>query len=130
MVEGPDLDTAVWVRCLGVRGARSRRGAEGLEEDDSDDEDGDGRVLVDGEDRSNDDAEHFGDVQVSCGWTAGERGHGEGEDTAAFSQASRSQRDGRGPPGERIARMRRGDIWLVRWSGVRDAVARGECELL
>lgn len=136
MVEGPDLDAAVWVRCLGVsgKGRRGRGGRgerNGLESDDDEDDDGqeDGRVVLDARTGG---GKTYGDVEISCGWVAGER-RGEDEVMGGYSgtlAGSRRSASAPGPGGERVAKMRRGDIWLVRWSGVRDAVARGECELL
>lgn len=108
MVEGPDLDKAVFVRCLGARRrvTDARRRAEmqdSVREDEEMDEDAD--VWED-----------YGPVEAACGFT--ETGDAD-EDEAS-----------RGFSGERTVQMRRGDIWIVRWRGVREAVARGECELL
>jgi len=129
MVEGPDLDTAVWVRCLGVPGGgQGGRERNGLESDDDGDDDG-GRVVLDARDRDRreGDGAMYGEVEVSCGWTADERREAADEDMRGTAGTRRS---GGQSGGERIAKMRRGDVWLVRWSGVRDAVRRGECELL
>lgn len=100
MVEGPDLDKAVFVRCLGLRRSGRSREDYGLPEDDMDE------------------AESSGTVEVSCGFVSA----GASSDPGDRGFASRGE--------ERTVQMRRGDIWIVRWRSVREAVARGECELL
>lgn len=103
MVEGPDLDKALFVRCLGVKqasnGTDTRRKNQGFDLQDDDDMDD---ALT---------GDEHGKLNVSCGFTGlpGDRGMDDGQ---------------------RRVQMRRGDIWIVRWRGVRDAVARGECELI
>ena len=111
MVEGPDVDKAVFVRCLGIRNAAngpSHRRYRGLDEDDE---------------VEDDENETFKPVDVSCGYS------GADEDEQNVSRSMRAART-RNEGGEKVISMRRGEIWIVRWSGVRDAVARGECELL
>lgn len=110
MVEGPDLDKSVFVRCLGVLNVGSTRTWGGFDEDEDDDE-------MNGH---SDAAGAFGIVEVSVGST-------EREDGDADMDMGDRRRTNTGP---RTVRMRRGEIWLVKWSGVRDAVARGECELV
>lgn len=111
MLEGPDLDKAVFIRCLGVKTSGKRPGAGG-------------DAGFDMNENETIDARHeveYGPVEVSCGYTTalGEEG------------MDPSQRDDvRGITEERTEQMRRGDIWIVRWRGVREAVARGECELI
>ena len=101
MIEGPDLDKAVFVRCLGVK--RSNRRFAGF---DAEDEDMNGL----------DEADAYDSVEVSCGFTNTEEG---------------TQDGARIPNGaERFVNMQRGDIWIVRWRSVRESVARGECELI
>lgn len=109
MVEGPDMDSAVFVRCLGTLGLREGdRGRRGLRDEDEDEdmrrgeERGDGVVVSGG----------YGSVAGE----GGRRGDGGGDE------------GGRGE--ERVIRMRRGDVWMVRWSAVREVVVAGECELL
>lgn len=95
MIEGPDLDKAVFVRCLGPR-------------------------------QSNDAMTNHSEqsvVEVSCGYTQLSAGNQDDD-------SSDSQRQGQRNGAERIVRMRRGDIWVVKWREVRDVVARGECELI
>ena len=111
MVEGPDLAKAVFVRCLGVQTVGSRRAWGGLDEDEDDDEMND----------NGDNTGAFGFVEVLCGYT----GSDEGDRDMDLDNRRRNTVDE-----ERIVRMRRGEVWLVRWGGVRDAVARGECELI
>ena len=108
MVEGPDMDTAVFVRCLGRWRGQSRqaasRGPHGFEDDDE-------GVNGDHVDSA------YGTVEISCGFTA--------------TSSNRTTDDTEGTyADERTETMRRGDIWIVRWSSVREAVARGECELI
>jgi len=114
MVEGPDVDTVVFVRCLGPNGAsqRLRRGREGpgqyggLEGDDDDEED----------ERDNDDDDEV--VAISGGYgSVGGEGHARNANGSVRGE-------------ERIIRMRRGDVWLARWSAVKEAVTQGVCELL
>lgn len=112
MIEGPDLDKAVFVRCLGVQRSGNQGNAArpnagfGMDMDDMDDV----RTEAD-----------YGVVDVSCGFTISGTENG----------VDPSQRDNvRRLTEERIEQMRRGDIWIVRWRGVRQAVARGECELI
>lgn len=111
MVEGPDLDSAVFVRCLGRwRGRSVAAGSQrsrGFEED----EDMAG-VNVDS---------HYAPVEVSCGYTTPTNDLDDGN--AQESRASAYIE-------ERRELMKRGDIWIVRWSSVREVVARGECELI
>lgn len=117
MVEGPDLDTVVFVRCLGPIGvgrrAQRRRdgyGRYGALEGHEDDE------AVDADERDNKADDDV--VAVSGGY-----GSVRGEDNARNADGS--------VRGEaRIIRMRRGDVWLVRWSAVREAVIQGVCQLL
>ncbi|KAI9725552.1 MAG: GINS complex subunit [Chrysothrix sp. TS-e1954] len=111
MVEGPDLEQAVFVRCLGIENATNgawNRRYRGLDEEDEMDDN---------------EPETFGAVDVSCGFS------GSAEDEQRSSRSARAVRS-RDEGGEKIVSMRRGEIWIVRWSGVKDAVARGECELI
>ena len=122
MVEGPDLDKAVFVRCLGIPppDAGTRRNGIGGWRPEDDDEDDELRDAGAKEDAS------FGTVEVSCGYT--ETG---GEDIdMADAAVGGSRRTRAAGAGEKVIGMRRGDIWIVRWSGVRDAVAKGWCELI
>lgn len=101
MIQGPDLDKAVFVRCLGVK--RQNRRFAGFDAEDED---------MDRLDR----ADAYDLVEVSCGFT---------------STGEATQDGARVPTGaERFVHMQRGDIWIVRWRSVRGAVARGECELI
>ena len=111
MVEGPDLDSAVFVRCLGRwRGQSSRithRQPQGFDPEDQDMEERNGDL-------------HYGPIEVSCGYTA----PSEQDDANADGAGIRTYTQ------ERTEIMRRGDIWIVRWRNVREAVARGDCELI
>lgn len=121
MVEGPDLDKAVFVRCLGVPkdtlGSRNeRRNLYDFDED----------MQDDGDEEKEEDT-RFGVVEVSCGFTSSPAN---AQTSANDDPSSSIPRSTPRAAGERTIRMRRGDIWMVRWSSVRDAVARGECELV
>lgn len=115
MVEGPDLEKPVFVRCLGVAeegtgGPRVRgRGGygAGLDSDDDDDED------------AGDTGTKWGEVEVSCGFTG-----------AAEDDEDATMRGAGGGGGERVVKMKRGEVWMMRWSAVREAFARGEVELI
>lgn len=137
MVEGPDLEKAVWVRCLGRPQTdgpnRRRRKAYDAEDDLYDD----GRVVMNRDDeeelRRGDESDAWGPVEVSCGYTSASRADEDDDMNGAsqgYGSTQRSRRSAGGAAGERIVNMRRGEIWLVRWSSVRDAVSRGECELI
>lgn len=120
MVEGPDVDKAVFVRCLGTpTGTSSSRRNGRAARNDFDDDDMD----------MNDDVqeEEYRPVSVHCGYTARSDGEEQGNRPGS-SQPTQTQTPRE--DGERIIQMRRGDIWMVRWSAVREAVQRGECELL
>jgi len=138
MVEGPDLDKAVWVRCLGVPRSRGTNGRRPRAYDAEDDLYDDGKVVMDREEeermRRGEEGDAWGAVEVSCGFMSASGEGGEDADMGAASQAygstQRSRRLGSDSGGERVVEMRRGEIWLVRWSSVRDAVFRGECELV
>lgn len=135
MVEGPDLDKAVWIRCLGVAQASGSNGRRPRAYDAEDDLYDDGKVVMDKDDEDNmRNGDAWGPVEISCGFISasnneddegGARGASQG-----YGSTQRTQRSGDGAGGERVATMRRGEIWLVRWSSVRDAVFRGECELV
>lgn len=117
MVEGPDLDKAVFVRCLGIpagTGSRARNGRGALYDFDDDAD-------------MNDDMqeEQYRPVVISCGYVAATNDDRARENSMAPTQSQSQAQDA-----ERIIDMRRGDIWMVRWSAVRDAVRRGQCELL
>lgn len=135
MIEGPDLDKAVWVRCLGVpqqEGSSRRHRREYDAEEDLMDG---GRVVVDRETeealRRGDESDKWRPVEVSCGFTSASRDDADDTDgPSQYSSTQRSRRSGRSNGGERVVEMRRGEIWLVRWSSVREAVTRGECELI
>jgi len=137
MVEGPDLEKAVWVRCLGLPRSQSSRKS-GRRAYDAEDDLHDGRVVVDREEeeemRREAEGDAWGPVEVSCGFASASRDDEEDTDMDAsqrYGSTQRSRRSDRGAAaGERIVQMRRGEIWLVRWSGVRSAVNRGECELI
>ena len=102
MIEGPDLDKAVFVRCLGVK--KQGRNFEAFETQE--------------EEKGNGDAEEtFGAMDASCGFTD-------------VSDSNEDAGQMEGFRGERMIHMRRGDIWVVRWRSVREAIARRECELL
>ncbi|KAL9082855.1 MAG: hypothetical protein Q9159_006145 [Coniocarpon cinnabarinum] len=110
MVEGPDLNAAVFVRCLGRwRGKSGTRRPQRSYELNDEDEDMNG---MDGNNR-------YEPVEVSCGHT----GRAE-EQEDSLSGGPRTYTE------ERRETMHRGDIWIVRWSSVREAVSRGECELI
>jgi hypothetical protein len=137
MIEGPDLDKAVWVRCLGApqeegSSRRNRRREYDAEEDLMDG----GRVVVDRETeeelRRGDESNKWRPVEVSCGFTSASRDDPDSADgPTQYSSTQRSRRSGRSvSQGERVIEMRRGEIWLVRWSSVRESVTRGECELI
>lgn len=120
MVEGPDLDKAVFVRCLGISMgsfARTRNGRAARNDFDDDDM------------NLNDDIQEaqYRTVSVHCGYTARSEDEGQPDrpNNSQFTQTQTPREDG-----ERVVEMRRGDIWMVRWSAVREAVQRGECELL
>jgi len=138
MVEGPDLDKAVWIRCLGVPQSRGANGRRPRAYDAEDDLYDDGNVVMDREEeermRRGEDSDAWGPVEVTCGFMSASGKGREDADMGAASQAygstQRSRRSGGDTVGERIIDMRRGEIWLVRWSSVRDAVFRGECELV
>ena len=111
MIEGPDLESAVFVRCLGRwrghGGKNSPRRHQSCDVEDEDEVNG-----IDGENQ-------YGPIEVSCGYTA--------------TAEDREEDAGGGPriyTEERRELMRRGNIWIVRWSSVREAVTRGECELI
>ena len=112
MVEGPDLDTAVFVRCLGRWRGHSKKSiaqrSRGFEDEDEDMENAHGE-------------DQYAPVEVSCGYTA--HPTDQNEDGVGGENP-------RVPIEERRELMRRGDIWIVRWKSVREAVARGECELV
>lgn len=135
MVEGPDLDKAVWVRCLGVRHSKDTNGRRPRAYDAEDDLHDDGRVVMDQEDEERmRRGEDWGPVEVSCGFISAS---GDGDEDADMGTASqgygstqRSRKSGGVTGEERVVDMQRGQIWLVRWSSVRDAVFRGECELV
>ena len=103
MVVGPDLDKAVFVRCLGARKIKTAFDGFDMEDDEMNGMGG---------------GDMYEPIDVSCGFT--ENGK-EGENVNTGT---------RQPPTKRRLQMRRGDIWIVRWRGVREAVARGECELV
>jgi hypothetical protein len=136
MVEGPDLDKAVWVRCLGVPqqedSSRRRRREYDAEADLMDG----GGVVVDRkteeELRRGDESDRWRPVDVSCGFTSASKDDADDTDgPSQYSNTQRSRRSGRSTDhGERVVQMRRGEIWLLRWSSVREAVTRGECELI
>lgn len=115
MVEGPDLDKAVFVRCIGRQRdptQRSNGQDEGL---DNEDEDGD-------DDHDMDEARNaYAPVEISGGFPSAPSSSTR-ERVATQDEGSRTA--------ERRIRMRRGEIWIVRWSSVREAVASGECELI
>ncbi|KAL9057764.1 MAG: hypothetical protein Q9162_002105 [Coniocarpon cinnabarinum] len=110
MVEGPDLNAAVFVRCLGRWQGKSgtRRPQRSYELNDEDED-------MNGVDSNN----LYEPVEVSCGHT----GRTEEQDDS-LSGGPRIYTE------ERRETMHRGDIWIVRWSSVREAVSRGECELI
>lgn len=115
MVEAPDLDRAVFVRCLGVprdMPEPRRRYGGGLDIDDNDDNDEDELDRMD---------VRFGEVEVLCGFTGEVHGGGDEEDVAMR---------GHGGGGEKVVKMRRGEIWMVRWSAVKEMFARGVVELV
>lgn len=117
MVEGPDLDKAVFVRCLGApTGTTSHiRNDRGALDDFDDNMD------------MNDDMqeEQYRPVSVSCGYVAAAS-----DDRARENSTISTQSQSQAQDAERIIEMHRGDIWMVRWSAVRDAVRTAECELL
>jgi len=138
MVEGPDLDKAVWVRCLGVAEVTDLNGRRPGAYDAEDDLYDDGKVVMDREEearlKKGNESDAWRPVEVSCGFISAS---GEGDEDANMGAASqgygntqRSRRSGGNVGGEKIVEMRRGEIWLVRWSSVRDAFFRGECELV
>lgn len=106
MVEGPDLDKAVVVRCLGRQRAGAYTDSRGAFDEDEDET-----------------VESFAPVEMINGYAELQAANTAGEDSS-------SREISRGQPEERTIRMQRGEIWLVRWSSVREAVASGECELL
>lgn len=112
MVEGPDLDSAVFVRCLGQwRGKNAASTSHAPSGFDQEDESMDG-ISGDG---------RYAPVEVSCGYTAPIPDQ-DGDNADGTQQSIYSE--------ERRELMRRGEIWIVRWRSVREAVTRGECELI
>ena len=110
MVGGPNMNTAVFIRCLGRwRGHSGRRRPPRHRGLDIDDEDMNGGP----------EEGRYEPVEVSCGYTG-----------QIHDRVENAADGGRIFTEERREKMRRGDIWIVRWSGVREAIARGECELI
>lgn len=103
MVEGPDLDKAVFVRCLGIPKSGRGYGEVDLSDDGMDERDA---------------QDSYKSLDVSCGFTS------------STTSSDPDKRGLRSAGGENTIQMRRDDIWIVRWRSVRQAVARGECELL
>lgn len=109
MVEGPDLDKAVVVRCLG-----RRRPGSWQDQVDGHDSEKDAELAT---------AERFAPIDIICGYAELPSQTNADED-AGIAGSSRGHAE------ERRVQMKRGDVWIVRWSSVREAVALGECELL
>lgn len=115
MVEGPDLDRAVFVRCLGIPAHETSNAAvltRGGLDDDMDQRDPPRQPR-------------YAAVDISCGHAALSQSGGSGDDPDSTQMQAFRQHGA-----ERIISMKRGDIWMVRWRSVQDAVAIGHCELV
>lgn len=113
MVEGPDVDKAVFVRCIGRRKASTQ--LNGHRQYDFDNDDENDRVVID--DANLHEQALYEGIEVNCGYADANE-----PDARSNTRTVRN--------GQRIAMMKRGEIWLLRWSSVRDAVGMGECELI
>lgn len=114
MVQGPDIDRAVFVRCLAVPEISS------VNDNERTLSRHDGAMLLE------DWRQEYphGTFKLSYGITTSLNI----DDDSSIRPSQSTQ--GRHVSEERVIEMRSGDIWMVRWSAVRGAVMRGVCELI
>ncbi|KAI9668450.1 MAG: GINS complex subunit [Alyxoria varia] len=123
MVGEPDADKAVFVRCVGFPSSntsaprKKRRGGNVPAMGFGDDEDSDVDMDEIGGGEGGEEV-----VEVSCGFTPLRTNDREGDDEEGETRDTGGR--------EKTVRMRRGEIWVVRWMGVREMVARGAVELV